>query len=153
MARTLDIPADLQLTGRSSRVIAVIRPFRLDDVMARLVDVGPEEVVVELVRGYGRQKDHLALYDDLETESLFLPKVRIEFNVDGQLLLQAIEAIREGALTGRIGDGKIFIQSVTPSAPGSGAGQAAPTTTSSPTSPVGPASDPASPPPQNHPQS
>lgn len=123
MPRTLHIPADLQLTGRTSRVIAVIRPFRLDDVMAKLVDVGPDEVVVELVRGYGRQKDHLNLYDEHDTESLFLPKVRIEFTIDGRLLRQAIEAISEAALTGRIGDGKIFIQSVTATEPASPARQ------------------------------
>lgn len=150
MPRTLDIPADLQLTGRTSRVIAVIRPFRLDDVMAKLVDVGPEEVVVELVRGYGRQKDHLALYDEHETESLFLPKVRIEFTIDGLLLGQAIEAISEGALTGRIGDGKIFIQSVTSAAPTCGSGLAA---AMSKSPPAGPAADPASQPPQNPPLS
>ena len=152
MPRTLDIPADLQLSGRTSRVIAVIRPFRLDDVMAKLVDVGPEEVVVELVRGYGRQKDHLALYDEHETESLFLPKVRIEFTIDGRLLRQAIEAISEGALTGRIGDGKIFIQSVSPANLARGSSLAAATSSSPPAPTAGPATDPASPPP-NHPQS
>ncbi|MFT7461751.1 MAG: nitrogen regulatory protein PII [Pseudohongiellaceae bacterium] len=114
MHRALDIPADLQLFGRSSRVIAVIRPFRVDDVMARLVSLGPQEVAVELVRGYGRQKDHLALYDEHDIDSLFLPKVRIEFIIAGERLRQAIDAVCEGALTGRIGDGKIFIQAIEP---------------------------------------
>lgn len=125
MPPALDIPADLQLLGRTSRVIAVIRPFRLDDVMARLVNLGPRDVAVELVRGYGRQKDHLALYDEHDADSLFLPKVRIEFTISGERLRQAVEGICEGAITGRIGDGKIFIQSVDP-APAAITGEPAP---------------------------
>jgi len=112
MPPALDIPADLQISGRTSRVIAVIRPFRVDDVMARLSSLEPQDVVVELVRGYGRQKDHLTLYDEHDPDSLFLPKVRIEFNISGERLRQAVDAIRIGAATGRMGDGKIFIQSV-----------------------------------------
>jgi nitrogen regulatory protein PII len=112
MPPALDIPADLQISGRTSRVIAVIRPFRVDDVMARLSSLEPQDVAVELVRGYGRQKDHLTLYDEHDPDSLFLPKVRIEFNISGERLRQAVDAIRIGAATGRMGDGKIFIQSV-----------------------------------------
>jgi nitrogen regulatory protein PII len=112
MPPALDIPADLQISGRTSRVIAVIRPFRVDDVMARLSSLEPQDVAVELVRGYGRQKDHLTLYDEHDPDSLFLPKVRIEFKISGERLRQAVDAIRIGAATGRMGDGKIFIQSV-----------------------------------------
>lgn len=114
MPPALDIPADLQISGRSSRVIAVIRPVRVDDVMARLASLEPQDVAVELVRGYGRQKDHLSLYDEHDPDSLFLPKVRIEFNISGERLRQAVDAVRTGAATGRMGDGKIFIQAVEP---------------------------------------
>lgn len=103
-------------------MIAVIRPFRVDDVMARLTSLGPQDVAVELVKGYGRQKDHLNLYDEHDADSLFLPKVRIEFTIPGERLRQAVEAICQGAATGRIGDGKIFIQSVEAAPPLESAG-------------------------------
>lgn len=99
-------------TSPRSRLIAVIRPFRLDTVLEQLLPVHPRDVVVEQVRGYGRQKDHLELYADAEVEALFLPKARIELTVETAQVDQALAAIREGARTGRIGDGKVFVHPV-----------------------------------------
>lgn len=92
-----------------SRVIAVIRALQLDAVMEALHPLGPSDVLVEQVRGYGRQKDHLGAYTSPGGEEGFLPKVRIEFVIDDVCRPAALEAICKAAHTGRIGDGKIFV--------------------------------------------
>ena len=95
----------------SRRVIAVIRALRLDAVMENLAEVPCGDVLVEQVRGYGRQKDHLGTYV-ASTDEGFLPKVRIEFAVDEDALPRALDAVCEGARTGRIGDGKVFVHQI-----------------------------------------
>ncbi len=98
--------------GAQARVVAVLRAFSLDAVMGRLLAVHAGLVAVEQVRGYGRQKDHLEFYEDAGFEGSFLPKVRIEFTVGAGGLEPALAALCAGARTGRIGDGKIFVQQV-----------------------------------------
>ena len=98
--------------GSRARVVAVVRPFRLDEVMAELHGQGCRDVLVEQVRGYGRQKEHLSLYETHGFEGSFLPKVRLEFTVDGERLPAIVRALCRGGRTGRIGDGKIFVHRV-----------------------------------------
>lgn len=98
--------------GTLVRVVAVVRPFRLDPVMEELASLGSRDVLVEQVRGYGRQKAHLSLYAAEGFGSSFLPKVRLEFTVDGVRFGEAVQAICRGARTGRIGDGKIFAHAI-----------------------------------------
>lgn len=100
----------------SHRVIAVIRALRVDAVMENLGHLPAGDVIVEQVRGYGRQKGHLGTYDPASDEG-FLPKVRLEFAVAEVDLPAAVEAVCDGARTGRIGDGKVFVQRVGSHAP------------------------------------
>ncbi len=99
--------------GVGARIVAVVRAMRLDAVMERLVAVAPRDVAIEEVRGYGRQKEHLTFYERVgDWQGNFLPKVRLEFTVAGTALEATVAALREGAFTGRIGDGKIFVHAV-----------------------------------------
>ena len=93
-------------------VIAIIKPFKLDDVRAALADVGIQGITVTEVKGFGRQKGHTELYRGAEYVVDFLPKVKIEVVVSDENLGPAIEAIRGAAQTGRIGDGKIFVSHI-----------------------------------------
>ncbi len=89
-------------------VIAIFKPFRLPAVLLALKPVVTRRVNHIEVRGYGRQKGHLDSYDgDWELE--FIPKIRLEVEVDDLFLPEALRVIRETARTGRIGDGKIFV--------------------------------------------
>jgi nitrogen regulatory protein P-II 2 len=92
-----------------SRIVAIVKPFRLDAVILALKGLPVEGISVEEVRGYGRQKGHLELYQGTEYSITFLPKVRLELvcplpETDG-----VVQAIRNAARTGRIGDGKILV--------------------------------------------
>ena len=93
-------------------VIAIIKPFKLDDVRDALGEVGITGMTVTEVRGFGRQKGHTELYRGAEYVVDFLPKVKIEVVLEDNLVDQAVEAIQRAAHTGRIGDGKIFITTV-----------------------------------------
>ena len=93
-------------------VMAIIKPFKLDDVREALSEVGVAGITVTEVKGFGRQKGHTELYRGSEYVVDFLPKVKIEVVIDGGLLDQVIEAITKSANTGKIGDGKIFVTSV-----------------------------------------
>ncbi|MEJ2591188.1 MAG: P-II family nitrogen regulator [Candidatus Thiodiazotropha sp.] len=93
-------------------VTAIIKPFKQDDVREALSGIGVQGMTVSEVKGFGRQKGHTELYRGTEYLVEFLPKVKIEIVVDDGLLEQAIEAIRNGANTGKIGDGKIFVMPV-----------------------------------------
>ncbi len=90
-------------------VIAIIKPFKLDDVREALSEIGVQGVTVTEVKGFGRQKGHTELYRGAEYVVDFLPKVKIEVAIDDGLLDQAIDAIAKAANTGKIGDGKIFV--------------------------------------------
>ncbi len=103
--------------GSLARVVAVIRALGVDAVMERLLPLGPDHVALEQVKGYGRQKGHLEFYEAGHFEGGFLPKVRLEFTVPGERAEAAVDALCEGARTGRIGDGKIFVHAVRPESP------------------------------------
>jgi len=90
-------------------VTAIIKPFKLDDVREALSDIGVQGVTVTEVKGFGRQKGHTELYRGAEYVVDFLPKVKIEIAISTEMLDQVIEAIAKTALTGKIGDGKIFV--------------------------------------------
>jgi len=94
------------------KIEAIIKPFKLDDVKEALHKIGQQGLTVTEAKGFGRQKGHTELYRGAEYVVDFLPKVRIELVLDDQMLDQAINAIKEAAHTGRIGDGKIFVYSV-----------------------------------------
>lgn len=93
-------------------ITAVIKPFRLDDVRNALSDVGVQGMTVTEVKGFGRQKGHTELYRGAEYVVDFLPKVKIEMAVADDLVESAVDAIAKAAQTGKIGDGKIFIQPI-----------------------------------------
>jgi nitrogen regulatory protein P-II 1 len=91
-------------------LIAVIKPFKLDDVRDNLSEVGVQGLTVTEVKGFGRQKGHTELYRGAEYVVDFLPKTKIEIALDDDQVETAIEAIIKAAGTGKIGDGKIFVQ-------------------------------------------
>ncbi len=90
-------------------VTAVIKHFRLDDVRKALTDMGVIGMTATEVKGFGRQKGHMEVYRGVEYEVRFLPKVKIEVAISDEKLDDVLKAIQEGAKTGEIGDGKIFI--------------------------------------------
>lgn len=91
-------------------ITAVIKPFKLDDVRNALSEVGVQGMTVTEVKGFGRQKGHTELYRGAEYVVDFLPKVKLEMAVSDDVVERAVEAITKAAQTGKIGDGKIFIQ-------------------------------------------
>ena len=93
-------------------IVAIIKPFKLDEVREALADVGVNGLTVTEVKGFGRQKGHTELYRGAEYVVDFLPKLKIEAVVADDILEQAIEAIRKAAYTGKIDDGKIFVYEV-----------------------------------------
>ena len=93
-------------------VMAIIKPFKLDDVREALSDIGVQGITVTEVKGFGRQKGHTELYRGAEYVVDFLPKVKIEAAVDDALVDRVIEAVSKAANTGKIGDGKIFVFNV-----------------------------------------
>lgn len=90
-------------------VMAIIKPFKLDDVREALGSVGVEGLTVSETKGYGRQKGQTEVYRGAEYAVSFVPKVKLEVVVDDALVDRVVETIRESANTGRIGDGKIFV--------------------------------------------
>jgi len=91
------------------QVVAIIKPFKLDEVREALSAVGVQGITVTEVKGFGRQKGHTELYRGAEYVVDFLPKVKIEAAVKTDQLERVIEAIEKAARTGKIGDGKIFV--------------------------------------------
>jgi nitrogen regulatory protein P-II 1 len=91
---------------------SIIKPFKLDEVRESLAEVGITGLTVTEVKGFGRQKGHTELYRGAEYVVDFLPKVKIEVIVADAMSERAAEAIVAAARTGRIGDGKIFIEAV-----------------------------------------
>lgn len=89
--------------------MAIIKPFKLDEVRNALSEVGVEGLTVTEVKGYGRQKGHTEIYRGTEYAINFLPKIKIELAVDKKLTDAAVEAITNAARTEQIGDGKIFV--------------------------------------------
>jgi nitrogen regulatory protein P-II 2 len=93
-------------------ITAIIKPFKLDEVREALGELGVSGVTVTEVKGFGRQKGHTELYRGAEYVVDFLPKVKVEIALTDELVDSAVEAISRSAATGKIGDGKIFIQSI-----------------------------------------
>ncbi len=90
-------------------IMAVIKPFRLDDVREALTALGVEDMTVSEAKGFGRQKGHTEIYRGAEYEITFVPKVKIEVAVGDDLVDRVVETIQEKARTGKIGDGKVFV--------------------------------------------
>lgn len=94
------------------KIEAVIKPFKLDDVVEALQEIGIEGLSVYEIRGFGRQKGRSEIYKGAEYVVDFLPKTKIELVVNDGLVELAIETIQRSAKTGKIGDGKIFVTNV-----------------------------------------
>ncbi len=90
-------------------VVAIIKPFKLDEVKDALNEIGIEGITVSEVKGFGRQKGHTELYRGAEYVVDFIPKVKIELAISDDLVAKAVATIELSAKTGRIGDGKIFV--------------------------------------------
>ncbi|MDB5644001.1 MAG: glnK 1 [Hyphomicrobiales bacterium] len=93
-------------------VMAIIKPFKLDEVRDALTAVGVHGLTVTEVKGYGRQKGHTEIYRGAEYAVSFLPKLKIEVAIASDLVDRVVEAIVSAARTGQIGDGKIFVSSL-----------------------------------------
>ena len=94
------------------QITAILKPFKLEEVREALAECGVTGLTVTEVKGFGRQKGHTELYRGAEYVVDFLPKVKVEVVCPDDLAEKAIEAIRNAAQTGRIGDGKIFVSTV-----------------------------------------
>ena len=90
-------------------VMAVIKPFKLDEVRDALTKIGVQGLTVTEVKGYGRQKGHTEIYRGAEYAVSFLPKIKLEIAVPSNVVDKVIETITSSAKTGQIGDGKIFV--------------------------------------------
>ena len=93
-------------------VMAIIKPFKLEEVRDALTSIGIHGLTVTEVKGYGRQKGHTEIYRGAEYAVSFLPKIKIEVAVANDLVGKVIDAITGAARTGQIGDGKIFVSSI-----------------------------------------
>ena len=94
------------------KIEAIIKPFKLDDVKEALNEIGIQGMTISEVKGYGRQKGHKEIYRGAEYIVDFIPKIKIEIVVAADMAEKVVEAIRNAANTGKIGDGKIFVFSV-----------------------------------------
>ena len=90
-------------------IVAIIKPFKLEEVKEALSEIGVEGMTVSEVKGFGRQKGHTEIYRGSEYTVDFLPKVKIDVAVRDDMVAKAISTISEAAKTGKIGDGKIFV--------------------------------------------
>ena len=93
-------------------VMAIIKPFKLDEVRDALTKIGVQGLTVTEVKGYGRQKGHTEIYRGAEYAVSFLPKLKIEVAVNADVADKVVDAIVAAARTGQIGDGKIFVYSL-----------------------------------------
>jgi nitrogen regulatory protein P-II 1 len=102
----------VESVSNMKKIEAIIKPFKLDEVKEALQEVGLQGITVTEAKGFGRQKGHTELYRGAEYVVDFLPKVKIEVVLPDANVEAAVEAIKEAAQTGRIGDGKIFVSPV-----------------------------------------
>ena len=93
-------------------VVAIIKPFKVDDIRSALSEVGVAGMTLSEVKGFGRQKGHSELYRGAEYVVVFLPMVKLEIAVDASLLDQVVETIASAASTGKVGDGKVFVYDI-----------------------------------------
>ena len=91
------------------KIVAIIKPFKLDEIKDALYALGAQGLTVTEVKGFGRQKGHVELYRGAEYDVSFIPKVKIEAVVSSDMAEKAVAAIQGKAKTGKIGDGKIFV--------------------------------------------
>ncbi|MBW2149294.1 MAG: P-II family nitrogen regulator [Deltaproteobacteria bacterium] len=94
------------------KIEAIIKPFKIDEVKDALGEIGIQGITVTEVRGFGRQKGHTEIYRGAEYVVDFLPKIKIEVVVTDEMAPRVIAAIEQSARTGKIGDGKIFVQEI-----------------------------------------
>ena len=94
------------------KIEAIIKPFKLDEVKDALSEIGVSGLTVFEVKGFGRQKGHTELYRGAEYVVDFLPKIKLEFIINDEILEEVIETIKSSAHTGKIGDGKIFVSNI-----------------------------------------
>ncbi len=93
-------------------IVAIIKPFKVDDVRSALSEVGVSGMTMTEVKGFGRQKGHSELYRGAEYVVDFLPKIKLEIAVDSAALARVVEAIVNAASTGKVGDGKVFVYDI-----------------------------------------
>lgn len=93
-------------------IVAIIKPFKLDEVRQALTEIGVHGMTVTEVKGYGRQKGHTEIYRGAEYVVNFLPKLRVEVAVESGMADKAVDAIASHARTGQIGDGKVFVTKI-----------------------------------------
>ncbi len=93
-------------------IIAIIKPFKLEEVKEALSEIGIEGMTVTEVKGFGRQKGHTEIYRGSEYTVDFLPKVKLEIVVAGEVVGKTVDTIVKAAKTGKIGDGKVFVVSL-----------------------------------------
>ncbi|MAI97574.1 MAG: transcriptional regulator [Rhodobacteraceae bacterium] len=93
-------------------IIAVIKPFKLEEVREKLTEIGVQGLMVSEIKGYGRQGGHTEMYRGAEYVVNYIPKIRLELVVSDSTSSKAIEIIAETAKTGKIGDGKVFVMDV-----------------------------------------
>jgi nitrogen regulatory protein PII len=98
--------------GSMKLITAIVKPYKLDDVREALDRLGVRGMTVSEVKGYGRQKGHTEIYRGAEYEVRFTPKTRVEVVVVDRMVDEAVAAIRGAAVTGKIGDGKIFVSPI-----------------------------------------
>ena len=94
------------------KIEAIIKPFKIDDAKQALAEIGIQGMTITEVKGFGRQKGHTELYRGAEYVVDFLPKIKVEIVVGDDMADKVVEAVSGAANTGRIGDGKIFVQAV-----------------------------------------
>jgi nitrogen regulatory protein PII len=105
--------APVDILGRIVKLItAIIKPFKLDEVRSALSELGVTGMTVTEVKGFGRQRGHTELYRGAEYVVDFVPKTRVEVGVKDELVEQVVEVIMTAAKTGKVGDGKIFVQTI-----------------------------------------
>ena len=90
-------------------IIAIIKPFKLEEVKEALAEIGIEGMTVTEVKGFGRQKGHTEIYRGSEYTVDFLPKVKLEIVVNDDIVAKTVDTIVKSAKTGKIGDGKVFV--------------------------------------------
>ena len=114
MAESAPEGGSLELHGNPEMklIMAIIKPFKLDEVREALTPLGVQGLTVSEVKGFGRQKGQTEIYRGAEYVVNFLPKVKIEVAVNDELADRVVEAIQVAARTGKIGDGKVFVMEV-----------------------------------------
>jgi len=95
--------------GFMKKIEAIIKPFKLDEVKEKLMEMGVQGMTVSEVKGFGRQKGHTEIYRGAEYVINFVPKIKLEIAIGDDLVSKVVETIEKSARTGKIGDGKIFI--------------------------------------------